>query len=676
MADGLYPLEFPARLTGPLAVTRVTVVPMDAERVLPDHTVIVEDGRIRALAPSAQIDVGDAVIVDGSQRWLMPGLADMHVHYHDPAEFALHLANGVTTVRNMWGAPLHLALRQKVERGELPGPRMVTTSPIVDGPGADGRTIWPGSTLLDDPSEAERLVRRYAERGYQQIKAYSWLSRESLHALGRAAAAAGVRITGHCPNGITFEEAIAAGMSCFEHLTGIAEGHLRDGFALPDVKDPERLVNLDTLRATSEGIDFDAVRRLGAQMAAAQVWNCPTLVVYQQMSQDRAAAMADPRLRYVPPARIRSWDPANDFRLQSVASAWDEWLDATQARIRAFKRVLSILHEEGAPLLVGTDTPNPFVFQGFAVHDELANFVDAGMRPYEALRCATVEPARFLGESTEWGTVEQGKRADLLLLSANPLNDVGALRAPEAVLVNGFHFTGADLARLLEQRATSVRTAAPLPSVALGGVGEGVQVVREGTLVERVSDGEVGCVAYRHLHLPDGRWIVEERYANGVERSRRTSRLSLRADLTVERAEYERETTLGEERCELAWSDAGRYEVRLRDVDGAELRFEHDGPALVPSEQLAFTVMPLLIARAPAGADRVEALSIDGGEPRVAAVAWSPAASPAEDELAAVARIMRHGQRTEQHYRVHRDGALLALEQVTWMGRRELVAST
>ena len=151
----------------------------------------------------------------------MPALADMHVHFWDPSEANLFLANGIAHVRNMWGTPLHLAWRQKVAKREVAGPRVTTTGPIVDGAGPDGKTIWPGSVLLAAPEDAGPLVKRLADRGYAQVKALSALQLEPLRALCAAAKTRGIPVTGHCPRVVLYEEAIDAGMRCFEHFAAI-----------------------------------------------------------------------------------------------------------------------------------------------------------------------------------------------------------------------------------------------------------------------------------------------------------------------------------------------------------------------------------------------------------------------------------------------------------------------
>ncbi|HXM58266.1 MAG TPA: hypothetical protein VOB72_22895, partial [Candidatus Dormibacteraeota bacterium] len=217
----------------PLVISGVTVLTMRDRRPLADRSVLIRDGRIESVEPRGALERSGFEVLDGAGRFLVPGLADMHVHWWRPEDGRLYLASGVTTVRNMAGAPVHLDLARRVERGELAGPHLITASPVVDGMGEDGQTVWPSAQLLVHPEKAGALVRRYAGQGYRQVKAYTWLRLDVLRALGRAAAEAGLPLTGHCPEGLTFEEAMAAGMRCFEHLLGIERGHLLDGYLLP-----------------------------------------------------------------------------------------------------------------------------------------------------------------------------------------------------------------------------------------------------------------------------------------------------------------------------------------------------------------------------------------------------------------------------------------------------------
>lgn len=417
---------------------------MDGERVVRGHSLLIEDGRIAAIAPAAEMGSANAEVLDASGLFATPGLCDMHVHHWEPTEANLFLAHGVTLVRNLWGTPFHLDRARRVERGELAGPRIVTTGPIVDGLGDDGRPVWPTATVLTDPAGAASVVAACAEAGYQQVKTYSWLRLDVLRALGRAAATAGLRMVGHCPEGVSLEEAIDAGTSCFEHLMGIERGHLLGGVEYPPLRARgDRAALLHRLRLAAGSLDLEAVRRLAARMARERVWNCPTLVQPRALTRDPEEAATDPALRTQAPARAAAW----------LAGLGDEELRAARRRRNeALVRVVAVLREEGAPLLAGTDTPNPFVAQGSSLHDELATLVEAGLSPYEALRCATSEAARFLGRSDELGTLAAGRRADVLLTRGDPLRDLAALRRPEAVLVNGRVLARADLDRLVADR--------------------------------------------------------------------------------------------------------------------------------------------------------------------------------------------------------------------------------
>jgi imidazolonepropionase-like amidohydrolase len=199
---------------------------MDTDRLLVDQTLLIEDGRIVAMGPSAGFELPpDSAVVEGKGKYLMPGLADMHVHFSSPGDAVLFLAHGVTMVRNMAGAPFHLAFQHHVLQHKFPGPFMVTTSPLLEG----APPVLPTWKVVTHPDEVEPIVQSYVKRGYQQIKVYNLIQPEVLSALGQAATALGMRVVGHCPDAMTFEEAVAAGMTCFEHLTGIWRGHLKEG---------------------------------------------------------------------------------------------------------------------------------------------------------------------------------------------------------------------------------------------------------------------------------------------------------------------------------------------------------------------------------------------------------------------------------------------------------------
>lgn len=447
-----------------LAITHATVHPMDGRPALADHTVLVEAGRIVAVYPTgdADVDSGTAnrfpTVLDAQGGHVLPGLADMHCHVGDAGELPVHLANGVTALRNMWGAPLHRDLARR-QPDDGPGPYVATASPIVDGP-IDGGPRYPGLTLLTDPADASALVAGYAAAGYRQVKVYSDLSPQCLAAVCAAAREHDLPVVGHCPRSMTYRDAITAGMTCLEHLAGI------ETLTAP----PEKYAALplaERYKAIARDLDREAVRRLAGQLAAAQVWTSPTLAVWGRIVDIGRDHAADPALAYVPTAARRLWSrsglptPSDPDKRAALATAVTE----NAARLR---EITAILAAEGAPLLLGTDAGSRYTVPGFAVHDELAEWTAAGLPAGVVLRIATAEAARFLGEDDTWGTVAPGRRADLLLVSDDPTLEPKTLRNPEAVVTSGHLLRRADLDAALAHRRATVDAVPDLPAEQLG----------------------------------------------------------------------------------------------------------------------------------------------------------------------------------------------------------------
>jgi imidazolonepropionase-like amidohydrolase len=411
--------------SGGFAITGATVVTM-AFGVLANHTVVVKGDRITALGPSGQIEVpAGATVIDGAGKWVMPGLADMHVHLWNKDELTLFLAAGVTTVRNMFGAPRHLTWRSQIAAGQWIGPTIVTAGPIIDG----DPPVWPGSAVLDDPADADKLVAEQKAAGYDFLKPYSGLSFEAYQALVAAAKHHDMPLAGHVPFTVGLSAAIAAGQRSIEHLDSWLYAML-----------PEH-VDLSRLRGTTEArrtalSQFDPSRlpALIGQAVAAHTWICPTLTV-----GDRTGALDDlPALRQrttwldlMPPAMVERWeqDPRvarYDFRDYGTVRAAAK-LDA---------EIVGVLAQASAQLLVGTDAGNPFVVPGASLHDEIELLVAAGFPRPRVLRAATADAAKFLGAPQKAGVIEVDARADLLLLSVDPMTAALPL-IPDGVMVRG-----------------------------------------------------------------------------------------------------------------------------------------------------------------------------------------------------------------------------------------------
>lgn len=427
---------------GDLAITDVSVVPMSRDGVLANQTVVVHGGRIVAIGPSATIAVpASATTIDGTGKWLMPGLADMHVHIWNESDLTLFVAAGVTTIRNMFGAEQHLAWRAEIARGERLGPTLVTSGPIIDG----DPPVWPGSAVLANPAEADGIVAVQKAKGYDFLKAYSRLSREAYEALADAAGRRGMALAGHVPNAVGLAGVLAARQRSIEHLDGWLLALVPDG-----VKLPEQGSMVAKLRASLPRLDPARLPGLIAQTIAAGTWNCPTLVVLDRVAALDDLAALKRRVKWldkVAPAVVERWDPRQDFRFKGLTA--EDY--ATMRAATAWRaRILAALAAARAPLLVGTDTGNPFVIPGEALHDEIELMVAAGVPRAQVLRAATAGASAFLGAPHESGVVEVGARADLLLVSTDPLQAPLPL-VPDGVIVRGKWLARGDLeARLAE----------------------------------------------------------------------------------------------------------------------------------------------------------------------------------------------------------------------------------
>ncbi len=390
--------------TGDVAIVGATVVPLDREGTLTGHTVLLRGDRIVAVAPAAEVDTTGATVIDGRGKWLLPGLADMHVHLWGEGDLAMFLLNGVTTVRNLFGSPEHVTWRDRIARGELDGPTLITAGPILDG----DPPVWPGSDVVTTPEGAREAVRKQKAAGYDWLKVYNGLSVEVYEAILAEAKAQGMPVGGHVPRAVGIEKAIASGQRTIEHL---------DGY-VPFFGDPH--VSPEITAATGR----------------AETWNCPTLIVTERFGRldDPASLEGSPGLELVAPMVREAWKPENDFRLRRFTP---EMFEAVRKKNEIRRQLVSDLVAAGAKLVLGTDTGNPFVIPGFAVHEEMTLLAGAGLTPWQILRSATVAPAQLLGTPGGFGVIVPGARADLILLDGDPLADLGAARSPSVIIARG-----------------------------------------------------------------------------------------------------------------------------------------------------------------------------------------------------------------------------------------------
>lgn len=404
-----------------LVLTHVTVIDVTDGVAKPDMTVVITGDRISEVGEAGKVVAAPgATVVDAAGKFLIPGLWDMHVHWYIRDTFTLFIANGVTGIREMFGNSDLLRWREDIAKGSLLGPRMIVASPIIDGP----QPVWPSSIVARNEDDGRKAVRNVKQWGADFVKVYSLLPRDAYFAIADEAKRQGLSFAGHVPSSVSPAEASDAGQKSIEHLTG--------------------------MRARAEAIALETYNdrkaaELFARFVKNETWQCPTLTVLRGKAYfGDENFMRDQRLKFIPPRIKERWS-------QRIANRNEGNFANAKKVFQKELEIVGAMQKAGVPLLAGTDTGNPFCFPGFSIHDELALLVIAGLTPVEALRSATLNPAKFLGLDKTLGTIERGKVADLVLLDANPLEDVRNTQKINAVISNGRLFDRKALNKMLDQ---------------------------------------------------------------------------------------------------------------------------------------------------------------------------------------------------------------------------------
>ncbi len=430
-----------------LAFRHVNVIDATGSPVRPDMTVVVEGQRIVDLGKSGHVQIPkSAKIVDASGKFLIPGLWDMHVHTifgdwipkDEKIILPLFVANGVTGVRDM-GSDLEAVKqwRSQIAAGKLLGPRMIVAGPMLDGP----TPRFPSSVPVSDSASGRKVVDDLKNAGVDFIKIQSLVPRDGYFAAASEANKLGITFVGHVPDAVRASEASSAGQKSIEHFTGVFEG-------CSTIED-QLLKGRKTLGQNVATFNPERAKTLIALFAKNQTWQVPTLAWERgQWLVDDIDLSQDPLIKYAPVAwKNRTWAMFKKDILETMDT------DPLPVRKRFVQMELEMtlaMFRAGVPFMAGTDTAAGIhIFPGFSLHQELALFVEAGLTPMQALQTATLNPAKFLGTTANMGTVEKGKIADLVLLDANPLEDINNTRKIQAVVLAGRYFSRAQLDEML-----------------------------------------------------------------------------------------------------------------------------------------------------------------------------------------------------------------------------------
>lgn len=392
----------------------VNVVSMTSPKVAEKQTVVVRDGKIESVGKRAKVPQG-AKVVDGTGKYLMPGLAEMHGHIPPPNSppgviedvLLLYLANGITTVRGMLGHDGQLELRAKTASGELVGPTLYLAGPSFNG------------NSVNSVQEAIDKVKAQKEQGWDLLKVHPGLSRAEYDAMAKTAKEVGMRFAGHVPEDVGLIHALESGHETFDHIDGYVE-YLEGDKGLVDPKKLAEVVQ---------------------QTKAKGAWIVPTSalweVLYSAIPLDTLRAY--PELKYVPVTAVNSWSKMYEDRLTQIPRE-------AAANVLANRRtILRALHEGGVKILMGTDAPQQFSIPGFSLHRELLRMREAGMTAYDILVSGTVNVGQYFAKQDSFGTIEAGKRADLVLVDANPLTDITNVSKISGVMARGRWLSREDL---------------------------------------------------------------------------------------------------------------------------------------------------------------------------------------------------------------------------------------
>ena len=422
------------------AITDVTVVDVEKGALIPNQTVLIMNNRVDKIGLQGEMPIpSDAQVVNGHGLYLIPGLVDAHVHYFDaPITGRVLIANGVLLVRDM-GMPNEyiLPLRDELNQGKILGPEMIATGYILDG---DPPMIPQISMGIKTPEEAKMAVRKQADAGVDMIKVYSILEKDVFLAILAEADACGLKVVGHVPESIYIEDAAAAGLDSAEHWFGfekIIARLLGEPVRLTFSGMSSQMHYFDHL----DEVDPAMLEKVYQNLRESGLTVVPTVVTFKNFpSQHTLEAANILHGEYITSELFNIWRSQWSGQSNIPESIWQNWA-----------RMVAGMHRSGIPLMVGTDLMVPGIVPGFAVHDEMEIWQEAGIPAVDILRSATLIPANFMGLGDRLGSIREGKTASMILLRGNPLQDIRNAQQIEGVFLRGVYYDREALDRFLDE---------------------------------------------------------------------------------------------------------------------------------------------------------------------------------------------------------------------------------
>lgn len=434
-------MKMKAKKNSSLLIKNINLLTMKSEEISRNQMVEIDNGVIKTIREMKYDLPNSETVIDGQGDYLLPGLINMHTHLGDnPDDLILYLTNGITTIRNMWGYEdfkikhwlfgirlfNHLDLKRKIENQELIGPNIFTAGPLLDGAKPFLPKFMPLHSLKNSRQVAE-LIRKQATKGYDFIKVYHMLSEENFQEIIKVARENNIPVAGHVPDAVGVERVLKSKVKSIEHLYGFVNPYR-----------PE----LNT--------EQDDIKRLANLAATNEVWNCPTLVAHERLANigRREEFENEYQMNYVNKRNKKAMrfliKQSNELYQKKGLKGNHEYLDQLIWLVQELKR-------EGAGVLLGTDKAVPYVVAGFSEYLEMELLSEAGLSNYEVIETATINAAKCLGKDKEIGTIEIGKKADLIIVKDNPLQNLKALRNHDGVIKDGIWYSREKCDQLLKE---------------------------------------------------------------------------------------------------------------------------------------------------------------------------------------------------------------------------------
>lgn len=406
-------------------ISNVHVVDVRNGSILENHQVVIDSGKIQQLVATVEQADQYTTIIDGSGKYLIPGLAEMHAHIPPPSTsrerieetLFLYLSNGITTIRGMLGDPMHLTLREEAKAGSVLSPRIFTASPSLNG------------NSITTKEEAVAKVTAYKEAGYDFLKIHPGIQREVFDEAIKTANTVGIPYSGHVPVDVGVRHAIASKYSAIDHVDGFLEGLVPASENVTPTDNGFFGYNFTPLADMAHADELVALAKEN------QVWIVPTQSLFERWFAPISAdeLLQQPEMKYMPKTTLANWKRVKEQYMENENFTTTQWQQFDAIR----KQLIKKLQANGHGMLLGSDAPQLFNVPGFSIHHEISGMLGAGSTPLQIIQSGTINPALYFEMEDTFGEIKVGLDADMVLLNSNPLENVKALQEISGVMVQG-----------------------------------------------------------------------------------------------------------------------------------------------------------------------------------------------------------------------------------------------